>query len=88
MASTSVYRVRFSLVNPAGSVTGGPYTTNIGIAAGSRGDQHTPSVTASLSAAITSNLAGIMSAMGAGAGGAGAVRIDGYDHAAAPDIWT
>jgi hypothetical protein len=88
MSQTSIYRTRFSLVNAAGKMTGGPYTTNVGIAGGTRGDQHTPSVSASLLAAITSNLAAIMSALGAGSGApAGAVQIDSYDHASAPDIW-
>jgi hypothetical protein len=89
MAQTSVYRVRFSLVNTAGKVTGGPYTTNIGIAGGSRGDVHTVGVAASLSTAVTSNLASIMAAMGAGSGApGGTVQIDGYDHASAPDLWS
>jgi hypothetical protein len=88
MSQTSVYMVTFSLINPAGNVTSGPYTTNIGIAGGSRGDIAGPSVTASLSAAVTSNLAGILSAMGAGSGApGGSVRIENYAHASAPDIW-
>lgn len=88
MSQTSCYRVSFSLVNTAGNVTSGPYTTNIGIAGGSRGDIHSPSLTAALLAAITSNLAGILSAMGAGTGPpGGAVQIVNYAHASAPDIW-
>jgi hypothetical protein len=88
MSQTSCYKVIFSMVNAAGNVTSGPYTTNIGIAGGSRGDQHTPSVTASLSAAVTSNLASIMAALGAGTGApGGSVRIENYAHASSPDLW-
>jgi len=89
MAQMSVYRVRFSLVNTAGKVTSGPYTTNIGIAGGKRDDLHTVGVTASLLSAVTSNLASIMAAMGAGSGApGGTVQIDGYDHASTPDLWS
>jgi hypothetical protein len=88
MSQTSVYRVTFSMVNPAGNVTSGPYTTNIGVAGGSRGDIHSPSLTAALLAAVTSNLASILSAMGAGSGApGGSVRIENYAHASAPDVW-
>jgi hypothetical protein len=89
MPQVSVWRVRFHMENgAAGKATSGPYTTFIGISGGSRGDQHTPTVTGSLVTAITNNLSSIMSAEGAGSGGAGTVAIDSYDHASVPDIWT
>jgi hypothetical protein len=92
----SCYRVTFSMVNPAGAVTSGPYTTNIGI--GPRqddfdiddadGEPPTPPVMASLSAALTYNLAEIMLAMGAGTGApGGSVRIENFAHASSPDLW-
>jgi hypothetical protein len=88
MSQTSCYRVTFSVVNAAGNVTSGPYTSNIGISGGKRDDIHSPTVTAALLAAVTSNLAGILLAMGAGSGApGGTVRVENYAHAASPDLW-
>jgi hypothetical protein len=89
MAQISVWRVRFHLEATVGKgVTSGPYTSFAGISGGSRGDVHSAGVTSSLVTAITNNLSSIMSAQGAGSGGAGTVVIDSYDHASVPDVWT
>lgn len=88
MAQLSVYRVRFTINNAAGKVTSGPYTTFVGVSGGSRQDQHTTSLAASLATAVTNNLSGILSAMGAGSAPGQTVTIDSYDHASVPDLWT
>jgi hypothetical protein len=63
----------------------------VGISGGSRGDQHTPSVVASLSTAVTNNLSQFMQDINGGstAGSQGTVAILGYDHAThgTPDIY-
>ena len=88
MAQIACYRVRFSITNTGGKVIAGPYTTNIGISGGSRGDQHTTTLAASLATAVSNNLSSILTALGGGSAPGGTVTIDGYDHASAPDLWT
>jgi hypothetical protein len=89
MAQYSVYRVRWSMTNAGGKSTAGPYTTNVGVSGGSRGEIQSGSVTSSLATAISNNLLSILQAHGFGgsAGPGGTVTIDSYDHAAAPDVW-
>lgn len=71
------------MVNSAGNVVSGPYCTSIGISGGTRGDQHSPSVSASLKTAVTNNLSSII-----GQSVGGTVQIDGFDHSAqCPDIY-
>lgn len=91
MAKYSCYRVRFELQNAAGKQVGGPYTIPIGISGGSRGDQHTTSLAASLASAVSSNLSQFMQDINNGAtgGSQGTVAVLGYDHAlhGTPDIY-
>lgn len=90
MAGNSVFKVTFSIRNPAGNVIAGPYTTNVGVAGGSRGDGHTATLTSSLATAIQSNLLAILQAQGFGGSAApgGTIFVETYGHGASPDVWT
>jgi len=90
VAGNSVWRVVFHLENTVNRVTSGPYTANIGIAAGSRGDLHSPGINASLVTAINNNLLSILQAQGfvGSAVPGGTVVIEHLSHAGSPDVWT
>ena len=89
MAQISIWRVNFHVEASPGRITSGPYNAFIGISGGSRGDQQTVNTAASIKTAVTSNLAAILSAMGAGTGApGGTVVIDEHTHAGTPDCWT
>jgi hypothetical protein len=88
MSQYACYRVKFSIQNSAGRTVAGPYTTFIGISGGSRGDQPTGVIAASLATAITNNRNNIVAALGAGTvAPGGTVSIDAFEHAEAPDLW-
>jgi hypothetical protein len=84
----SIYHVLFRVGNSAAL-----YSTNVALSGGSRKDDHSPAITASLVTAITNNLSAIFTAFGEGTGtdthGApsGTVTIDSYRKGACPDCW-
>lgn len=89
MAINSVFRVTFSIQNSNGRVIAGPYTANIGVSGGSRGDVHTGTLAASLATAVSANLLAILQAQGFSGSAApgGTVVIETYSHGSSPDVF-
>ncbi len=90
MSQHSNWKARFHMEATPGRVTGGPYTTFVGISGGSRKDGANPTTAASVQSVITNNLLNILKEMGntaLTAAPGGNVVVDSFEAASVPDCW-